>query len=176
MKKILVATDGSKQADKAVSFAVDLAKKFEAKLIIVHVNEGHTLSSQERHLASVEYAEEINNRLGDKSIELADMNNDIPTAVMLNHNWATDNIIRDVLARGLLDQVREDVLAKDLKDVETVLVDGNVAKGILKTARDYDVDMIVLGSRGRNEFEELILGSVAHKVNHLSDRTVVTVK
>ena len=176
MKKILVATDGSKPAEKAISVAEELAGKFDAKLIFVHVNEGRELSPQERQLASVEYAEEIGRRLGDRRAELIDINNDIPTAVMLTHNWAADGIIRDVLGRGLLAHARDDALARGLKDVETVLVDGDVVKGILNTARDYDVDMIVLGSRGRSELEELFLGSVAHKVNHLSDKTVITVK
>jgi nucleotide-binding universal stress UspA family protein len=37
--KILVAIDGSKHADKAFEYASDLAKKAEARLLIIHVFE-----------------------------------------------------------------------------------------------------------------------------------------
>jgi nucleotide-binding universal stress UspA family protein len=36
-KTILAATDGSEHARKAVELASDLAKKYEAKLILIHV-------------------------------------------------------------------------------------------------------------------------------------------
>lgn len=176
METILVATDGSGPANKAVSLAIDLAKKFGAKLVIVHANEGHELSPEERRLASVEYAEEIGRQFVNKRIQTPDISTDIPLPTVLAHNWDSDSIIRNVLGRGLLDRTREDALVSGLKNVETVLVNGDAVKGILDTARECGADMIVLGSRGRSELQELFLGSVAHKVNHLSDTTVVTVK
>jgi len=39
LKKLLVAVDGSKQSNKAVDYAVELAKKFDAKLTLLHVEE-----------------------------------------------------------------------------------------------------------------------------------------
>jgi nucleotide-binding universal stress UspA family protein len=39
ISKILVAIDGSKHADKAFEYASDLAKKAEARLLIIHVLE-----------------------------------------------------------------------------------------------------------------------------------------
>jgi nucleotide-binding universal stress UspA family protein len=39
ISKILVAIDGSKHADKAFEYASDLAKKSEARLLIIHVFE-----------------------------------------------------------------------------------------------------------------------------------------
>jgi nucleotide-binding universal stress UspA family protein len=37
ISRILVAIDGSKHADKAFEYASDLAKKAEARLLIIHV-------------------------------------------------------------------------------------------------------------------------------------------
>ena len=39
ISKILVAVDGSKNADKAFEYACDLAEKAEASLLILHVSE-----------------------------------------------------------------------------------------------------------------------------------------
>jgi nucleotide-binding universal stress UspA family protein len=39
LKKLLVAVDGSNQSNKAVDYAVELAKKFDAKLTLLHVEE-----------------------------------------------------------------------------------------------------------------------------------------
>jgi nucleotide-binding universal stress UspA family protein len=44
MHKILVATDGSEQADEAVAFGVDLAAEHEAELIFVHVIPAYDLA------------------------------------------------------------------------------------------------------------------------------------
>ena len=39
MKRILVALDGSEHSKKAANLAIDLAKKYDAKLYIIHVLE-----------------------------------------------------------------------------------------------------------------------------------------
>jgi nucleotide-binding universal stress UspA family protein len=41
---------------------------------------------------------------------------------------------------------------------------GDAAKVIIETAKAENCGLIVLGSRGRGEFTELLLGSVSHKV------------
>jgi nucleotide-binding universal stress UspA family protein len=52
----------------------------------------------------------------------------------------------------------------------------DVAKEILRAARSFAADTIVLGSRGLGEFAGLLLGSVAHKVIQMSDCPVVVVR
>ena len=52
----------------------------------------------------------------------------------------------------------------------------DVAKEILRAARGFDADAIVLGSRGLGEFAGLLLGSVAHKVIQLAACPVVVVR
>ena len=41
---------------------------------------------------------------------------------------------------------------------------------------EHDVDVIVMGSRGRGDLAGLVLGSTAHKVIHLTDRPVLIVR
>src|SRR6266516_6436806 len=47
---------------------------------------------------------------------------------------------------------------------------GHAAREILADAKEHDVDVIVMGSRGRSDLAGSILGSTAHKVIHLTDR------
>jgi nucleotide-binding universal stress UspA family protein len=53
---------------------------------------------------------------------------------------------------------------------------GQAAREIVADARLHDVDVIVMGSRGRSDLSGLILGSTAHKVIHLTDRPVLVVR
>ena len=59
---------------------------------------------------------------------------------------------------------------------ETHTQGGVPAQRILNYAIEHKVDMIVMGSRGLNDFAGLILGSVSHRVSHLAECTCVTVR
>ncbi len=53
---------------------------------------------------------------------------------------------------------------------------GEAARAILDEASRFDADLIVMGSRGRSDFEALLLGSVAHKVIHYGHSPVLIVR
>ena len=53
---------------------------------------------------------------------------------------------------------------------------GKVAEALVDGAVDHKADAIVMGSRGRSDLSGLVLGSVAHKVIHLSEKTVVVAR
>jgi nucleotide-binding universal stress UspA family protein len=53
---------------------------------------------------------------------------------------------------------------------------GQAAAEIVELAKQHDVGVIVMGSRGRSDLKGLILGSTAHKVIHLTDRPVLVVR
>ena len=53
---------------------------------------------------------------------------------------------------------------------------GTVAQALIDSAREQMADTIVVGSRGLTDLAGLVLGSVAHKVIHLSDKPVVVAR
>jgi len=53
---------------------------------------------------------------------------------------------------------------------------GKVAQALVDSAKDHKVDAIILGTRGLSELEGLVLGSVAHKVIHLSKKPVIVAR
>ena len=53
---------------------------------------------------------------------------------------------------------------------------GYAAREIAGDAKDYDADVIVMGSRGRGDLAGLVLGSTVHKVIHLTDRPVLVIR
>jgi len=59
--------------------------------------------------------------------------------------------------------------------VDTTLF-GYAAREIVDEAVARDVDVIVMGSRGRSDLAGLVLGSTAHKVIHLTDRPVLIIR
>ena len=52
---------------------------------------------------------------------------------------------------------------------------GPPARQIVAFAREHEVDLIVLGSRGLGSLEDYLLGSVSHKVTGLSECPVLVV-
>jgi nucleotide-binding universal stress UspA family protein len=79
-----------------------------------------------------------------------------------NHEYKVDML--DDLNKTT--QVFLDKTKKHLDDdaVVTVLKEGEIADTILKTAKEMDVDIIVMGSHSRKWLESIILGSQAEDV------------
>jgi nucleotide-binding universal stress UspA family protein len=50
-----------------------------------------------------------------------------------------------------------------------------VAQAIVAAADEIDADLIAVGSRGHSDVHSLALGSVSHKVLHITDRPILVV-
>ena len=75
----------------------------------------------------------------------------------------------------LLDQLRPLATAKALKAHFEVSV-GHPAEQIIFDADRHDVDLIVVGDRGRSRFARLLLGSVSKQVVQYAARPVLVVR
>ena len=78
-------------------------------------------------------------------------------------------------AQGVLDEALATIHDEDgeLK-VEPVLVHGVSASALIREAEG--ADLLVVGSRGRGGFKELVLGSISHQVTHYATCPVVVVR
>ena len=69
-------------------------------------------------------------------------------------------------AKKIVEEAAEVFRQKGFK-VETLIKEGHVGKTIIETAKELDVDLIAMGTRGLSGLKALILGSVARYVaNH----------
>lgn len=65
---------------------------------------------------------------------------------------------------------------EDLPEAETVVIQNEPAPAVLTTAEQANAGLIVMGTHGRSHFRRFLLGSVAEKILHETDRPVLTVR
>ena len=161
IESILVPTDGSDHADKAVELASDIAAKLGAKLSLVYVmSRGPSLENLRDSIDMTQLSESARNELDPSNHPIAE------------HVSAA--VIPPIVSRDVLNEIGEQVLArgqrtaveKGVQSPNVVLIDGDPARKILQVAKREQADLIAMGSRGLGGAESLLSGSVSYKVNH----------
>jgi len=149
IKKILYATDLSKNSVYAFYYAIDMAKTHDAKIIALHVIEPLPtfLITFEDFQDQVEQdrREEVNQKIK-KRIEEERQKVDAQ------------------MASSSIELVSE-----------TLIQTGHPAERILRTAEEEDCDVIVLGSHGKEPLIQTFLGSVCRSVLHQSRKPVFVI-
>ncbi|QDI91430.1 universal stress protein [Salicibibacter halophilus] len=80
-------------------------------------------------------------------------------------------------AEDLLETSKENAEAAGLEQVQTILKKGSPRYEIPETlTKEYDIDLLMVGERGRNATERMIVGSVAEACMRRSPCDVLTVK
>ena len=146
IKNILVATDGSAAANRAVDLAADMAVKYECSLTILNVVRDMQLPPELVKMAQVE------------NLSLR------------------DGGLLKFLAEKVLNKAAERAKKKGAKEVRTTVVQGDPATAIIKQAKRRKADLIIMGTRGLGKVKEAFLGSVSRKVCNLSQMNCLTVK
>jgi nucleotide-binding universal stress UspA family protein len=175
IKTIVVPTDGSAHAKKAVDLAADIAEKYDARMVILHVLMRHAAESDVEALCRENaMPESLEKKFEDSRkayLEMAAASYDAgPIPIPM-----TDEILNEV-ANLVLSNARQRAESKGIKDITTLVLDGSAADKIVAAAEKENADMIVMGSRGLGNIAGLLMGSVSHRVSHLSKCTCVTVK
>ncbi|MEE9605695.1 MAG: universal stress protein [Candidatus Scalindua sp.] len=83
-----------------------------------------------------------------------------------------DQASKDQLTDKLLEKVPKEIEGR----VETVVSFGVPFVEIIKAARDYDIDLIIMGTHGRSGISHMLIGSVAEKVVRKAPCPVLTVR
>jgi nucleotide-binding universal stress UspA family protein len=171
IKTILVPTDGSEHAKKAVLLAADIAEKFDARMVVLHVLSSDPLPEALVRMAEVEH---ITPPRSEPSIA-ATPEGKYPASTMVGQKEDRPEIRRFVAEHVVSDAEK---IAKDkgVKNVHCVIEDGDPGKEILRYAEEESANLIVMGSRGLGDLQGLLMGSVSHKVSHLSPCSCITVK
>jgi ACR3 family arsenite efflux pump ArsB/nucleotide-binding universal stress UspA family protein len=151
IQKILFATDISPAAKFAARYACSLGNAYNATVWVIHV---------------------VSDILESYSSEAGiDISHHVATAQKDEFN---KNAVRDA---GLVIQERirstsKQVLAEipfcPLDEEKIIVKTGDPVIEIVKTAEEGNFDLIVMGTHGHGEFEEMILGSTARGVIHKS--------
>ena len=173
IKTIIVPTDGSDHANRAVDMAGEIAAKFGARVVILQALLHHTSTSDLRAIA-----QEIG--ASDTVIKkLDELESAIFEAAAAAYAPVPIPVPPDIL-RQLGDMIatraRQAVEQKGVKDVVTQVVDGNPAENIIAAAEHEKADLIVMGRRGLGNVTGMLMGSISHKVSHMADCACLTVK
>jgi nucleotide-binding universal stress UspA family protein len=153
MRCIVVTTDGSDGANRAVDFAADLAGKLSAELVLTHVISASTLASVGTDLAH----------------SAADLR--VPMRV---ENTSMSEVLTDA-ANDILAKAKARAEAKGARRVHAEIRAGQPAETILAVAKEHAADAIVLGKRGQGRLAGLLLGSVSQKVMTLASCPVIVI-
>lgn len=149
IRAILVPVDGSAHAEKAVALAADLASKYRAHVALFHVL-----------------------LLGHVPESLRSLSGKRPES----ESGELPREIRVDIAEQLLERARRIAEYHGATGVDAAWAEGPVTQRILEHAEDIGADTIVLGSRGLSDLKSLMVGSVAHKVAHLFEGSVIIVR
>ena len=140
--------DSSEQSDKALDFALDLARNYSTEIVLINVLSPSLLS----------YV--YNSRMFVPNVNYSKYLKQIRTP-------------HEKLLSKAIDKAKK--IQETLK-VSKELVEGRSAEKIIETAKKGMVDLIVIGSRGLSGFKEIFLGSVSVRVADKSHCPVLIVK
>lgn len=171
-KTILVPTDGSVHAKKAVDLAGDLAATHGAKIVLLHVLlRGHMPEGLMR-AAQVEHLGESH----ETPRNLVNIPQEIMARVEGKKGTQLPLEVLDFIGKRVLASAERACRDKGVEAVELVVEEGNPTEIILDYAKRTNADMIVMGSRGLSTLKGLLMGSTSTQVSQLADCTCVTVK
>lgn len=149
IRRILVAVDGSKPSMDASIQAIDIAKRYDAELIVLYV-----VSPDIRY----NYLEDV---------------------ITPRLPGAMKDVMMIAMQKGErhVNKVKQKASEKNVK-VKTDIIIGisSVVKEIIEYAEKNRVDMIVIGSRGLSGIKKMLLGSVADGVLRYSHCPVLVTK
>ncbi|MEI6574636.1 MAG: universal stress protein [Bacteroidota bacterium] len=144
MKKVLIALDYDPTAQKVAETGFAVAKSMGAQVILLHV------ISEPVYYSSTEYSPIMG--FGGYFI-----------------SGASELSSEETLKESSLDFLAKTRSHLGDESIQTLVKEGEFAETILKTAKQNQADMIIMGSHSRKWLDNIIMGSVTGKVLNHSD-------
>jgi nucleotide-binding universal stress UspA family protein len=158
---VLVPTDGSEFAERAVRFSAQVAdRRHEAEVTVVYVHLRVRPVVQEH--ATVEVPGEPRH--------------DVPMAPVHDETDSDELVHAQEIVDAAVAVIKGLVTSPDVMVSGRVVVDDRVDDGILKVAEETKADIIVMGTRGLSTLRGAIMGSVSHAMIEKAQCPVLIVK
>lgn len=138
--RILVPVDGPPDNNTGVTKALDLASRYDAEIIALHVIQAERIAS-----------------------------------VPMESAWPGVVSIARQEGESVIEAI-EALLAGSDVSVQTELREGSPSREIVRSAYEYEPDLIVMATSGRVGLNRLLLGSVTERVVRQSPVPVLTVR
>jgi nucleotide-binding universal stress UspA family protein len=158
---VLVPTDGSEFAERAVRFSAQVAdRRHEAEVTVVYVHLRVHPVVQEH--ATVEVPGEPRH--------------DVPMAPVHDETDSEELVHAQEIVDAAVAEIKSLVTSPDVMVSGRVVVDDRVDDGILKVAEETTADIIVMGTRGLSTLRGAIMGSASHAMIEKAHCPVLIVK
>lgn len=139
--RILVATDGSTSSIHATDYAISIALKNSSQLFVLYVIDAYEYSR-------------------------------LSSSIVLAPTFGSEKYLEEKNeAEKLMNKIKERFRLKvkdntKFKEPKTEIVEGvkSVATTIMEYAESENIDLIIIGSKGRTSFKKLLLGSISSNV------------
>ena len=158
--KILVGVDSSENSEKALDYALEIAEKFSASILILNVFQPPPEFGYQGSMFSPTPASEYpQNTIGDQpnmSAFIKDL----------------QKVHEAVLSKAAIRAIK----LKPMIKITTELKEGNTPSQIIETAANGGFDLIVIGHMGDSPIKEFLLGSTSERVVHQAKCAVLIVK
>lgn len=170
---ILVASDGSSHAGKAVRIASDVAARYRAKLVMVHVLGHGPVPDALARMVDVEHLVEP---VHPKATNVANIQASLAVSESGAESRRHRERVHQAVADKVLAEAERTAKAAGVEEIVTIREEGDAADQILQCAKRVSADLIVMGTRGLSDLEGLLMGSVSHKVCQRSECSCISVK
>jgi len=136
MKNILLPTDFSPNADNALNFAVEIARKIKGNLILLHAY----------------------------SVQLIDPN--MPAEIYLSAYQEEEKSAKENLEElsKRISESNKDIKGNNIFTTEAIVTQGLVVDEVLSLIKDFKIDIVIMGTHGASGITEMILGSNAASI------------
>jgi nucleotide-binding universal stress UspA family protein len=150
INKILIGIDGSDSSFNAANYAIDLSKKFNSEIILLSI-----VPSKIHH--------------GDSSGVFGM----VSQSYLNDYKIGAENWFKEIINQT---DNEDNIEANKKIKTDVITTPFSIAASILNYAEERDVDLIVIGTRGKSGIKKMLLGSVASDVVTYSYCPVLVIK